>query len=110
MEKKVESDVKISYVEKLLSKIPHTLVIIFGMIVLTIISSYIVPAGMYERVEIDGIVTVVPDSFHYIEQSPVNPFRLFTALYEGMMNATSIIIFILIIGGATGGADRNKGN
>lgn len=88
--------------ERILLKMPHTLVLVFFMIVAVTILTYIIPAGKYDREMIGGVETVIADSFHYVEQSPVSFFKIFTALDEGMINAASIIMFILVIGGSTG--------
>ena len=48
-------------------KMPHTYVIIFGMVLLTALLANIVPAGEFTRVldEASGKMVVVADSFHY---------------------------------------------
>ncbi|WP_125143041.1 YfcC family protein [Clostridium transplantifaecale] len=96
------SSSKGSFLERLLMKMPHTLVLVFFMIVAVTILTYIIPAGQYDREVINGVETVIPGSFHYVQQSPVSFFKIFTALDEGMINAASIIMFILVIGGSTG--------
>lgn len=57
-------------------KVPHTYVIIGFIILIMAVSTYIIPAGQYERVvdEATGRTVVDPDSFTYVEQSPIKPF------------------------------------
>lgn len=86
-------------------KIPHTLVIVFGLVVISAVLTWIIPAGSFERetLNINGFdrTVVVNDSFRYDEkmESP-QTYQVFTALYEGFVNKADIIIFILIVGGA----------
>lgn len=83
-------------------KVPHTLVLLFGMVVLAQILSYILPAGAFERVEnAAGRLQVVPGSFHLTpEVEALKPWAMFTAIPEGFSAAHEIIFFVFIIGGA----------
>ncbi|MEO4054435.1 Na+/H+ antiporter NhaC family protein [Solibacillus sp. CAU 1738] len=80
----------------------NAFVLLFFVIVISAILTYIMPAGEYDRVEQDGRTVVVPDSFHFTDQSPVGFFDIFTSIHTGMANGAGIIFFILIIGGAFG--------
>ncbi|ABR46886.1 C4-dicarboxylate anaerobic carrier [Alkaliphilus metalliredigens QYMF] len=84
--------------------IPHTYVLLFFVIVVAVVMTYIVPAGQFDRAEDPdtGRIFVVTDSFEYVEQSPVSPFGLFQAIPKGMVQASMIIFFVLMIGGAFG--------
>lgn len=78
-------------------RFPHSYVIIFGIIVLVAILSYIVPAGQFDRAvdAASGREVVVPGTFRYVEQNPVTPFRLFVNIQEGFVGAADIIFFII---------------
>ena len=54
-------------------KIPHTYVIIAGMIILSFIGTYIIPAGVYERVKDvnSGRMIIAPETFTYVANTPV---------------------------------------
>lgn len=80
----------------------NAFVLLFFVIVISAILTYIMPAGEYDRVEKDGRTIVVPDSFHLTDSSPVGFFDIFTSIHTGMVNGAGIIFFILIIGGAFG--------
>lgn len=79
---------------------PHVFSIITVLIVLCGILTYIVPAGIYDRVEIDGITKIDVSSFHFIEQTPVSPFDWFVAIPQGIQAGASVIavIFICVAG------------
>lgn len=84
------------------SRVPHTLVLLFGMIVVALLLTYVLPAGQYERVENEhGRMQVVPGSFAATPEHPnLSPITVFTAVPRGLMAAGEIIFFIFIIGGA----------
>jgi uncharacterized ion transporter superfamily protein YfcC len=83
-------------------KVPHTLVLLFGMVVAALLLTYVLPAGSFERVENDaGRMQVVPGSFEPTpEVDRLSPLAVFTAIPEGFSEAHEIIFFVFIIGGA----------
>ncbi|MCU0379196.1 MAG: AbgT family transporter [Bacteroidales bacterium] len=87
----------------MLKRIPHTYVIVFSIIVLCAVLSWIVPGGSFDRhtVNVNGIDrnVVIPGSFHYTESNP-QTWQVFSALFDGFVERADIIVFILIIGGA----------
>ncbi|TWH89667.1 YfcC family protein [Cytobacillus oceanisediminis] len=83
-------------------KIPHTYAIIFAIIVLAAIATYILPAGQFERIEQDGRTLVVQDSYQVVESNPIGFFELFKAIPEGMAKGSTIIFYIFLVGGAFG--------
>lgn len=82
--------------------IPHTYAIIFSIIILATIATYFVPAGEYERIEVDDREVVVENSYAKVEQQPVSFFEMFTAVPQGMQEGARIIFYIFIVGGAFG--------
>jgi len=83
-------------------KVPNTLVLLFGMVVLAQILTYMLPAGQFDRVENEaGRMQVVPGSFHLTpEAESVSPVAMLTAVPKGFSAAEEIIFFVFIIGGA----------
>lgn len=75
---------------------PHTYVIIGIILVIVTALTYIIPAGSYDRMEdpVTGRTIVVQDSFHFVDQTPVNPFKMVMALGDGLVDASDIIFFI----------------
>lgn len=83
---------------------PNPIVIISCIILVSALASYVVPAGVFDRV-VDantGRSVVDPSTFHYVEQNPTGFFDLFKSLTLGLQKASDIIAFLLIIGGAFG--------
>jgi len=82
-------------------KMPHIFIILFFFIAIMSIMSYIIPAGEYNRtMSTDGRELVVPDSFHYVKQTPVNLIRFLTAIPQGYVDAGFIIALTLCVGAA----------
>lgn len=83
-------------------RVPHTLVLLFAMMVLAWGMTWVVPAGSFERVLNDaGREVVVAGTYQVIEQSSqLSPWSLLTAVPRAMADAQGIIFFVLIIGGA----------
>lgn len=82
-------------------KIPHTLVIIFSIILLVAIATYIVPGGTYERTVNEAGKTVVVDgSFSYVANEPQGIFEVLQAPIDGIVGAAEIIAFLFIVSGA----------
>lgn len=79
-------------------KVPHTFVILFFLIVVATIGTYIIPAGVYDRVTdpITNRSVVDPLSFHLVEKTPVGFFQMFITVYKGLIDAGDIIFFIMI--------------
>lgn len=76
-------------------KFPSSTLMLFSIIIIIAIMTYIVPAGQYAYVDQGGTQVVDGSSFKYVEQRPVNPFRIFVAIQEGFLNGAQIIFLIL---------------
>ncbi len=89
-------------VKKKKFKVPHTYVVLFLVIIIMSILTYVIPAGEFERVrdEAKGTTVVIPDSFHNVDQNPIKLFELVQVVPRGMEDAAQIIFFIFIVGGA----------
>lgn len=84
-------------------KVPHAFVLIYSIVILAFLMSYIIPAGEYERYESEQGTTVVDEtSFSFTEQNPVHWTEIFKVVPAGMVDAADIIFLIFIIGGAFG--------
>lgn len=110
-------------------KVPHTFVIVFFVVILAAMVTYLVPVGQFQTEEVtytqngeESTKTVlVPDSFEIVKDEEGYPVRQGTSLFEsggeaGFLNyvfeglvsgdkwgsAVGVVAFILIIGGAFG--------
>jgi len=83
-------------------KIPHVFVLLMLIVLIAAIMSYIVPAGMYDRVDVDGRSLIDAESFHYIDRTPVGLMTLLSSMSAGMEQGAAIIFFVFIVGGSIG--------
>ncbi|HOI32003.1 MAG: AbgT family transporter [Bacteroidales bacterium] len=92
-------------------KVPHTYVIVFFIILLAAVLTWIIPPGKYiERVVETADGTTTSLKFYYLNQLPDDlqqdfksipqTWQVFSALFKGFVKQSNIIIFILMIGGA----------
>jgi len=87
---------KSSFIEKT----PHALVLLFIIIVIGALMSYVIPAGEFNRVVQNGRTVVEPGSFQYTDAPPAGLFDIFRAIPNGIQSAITIVILILLVGGA----------
>ena len=80
------------------SRFPDSLVLIFGLILLAQVATYVLPAGEFER---EGR-QVVRGTYHTVEAEPLPVFTFLTAIPAGLADAADIIFFLLIVGGVFG--------
>ena len=82
-------------------KMPHTLVIIFIIILAAVLFTWIVPSGEYVQIEdpVTGRELIDPNSFHFVENTPVNPLRIMNYIIDGFMDAADLIFMLMFAGG-----------
>lgn len=82
-------------------RVPHTLVLLFAMIVLALVVSYVLPQGEFDRTEnASGRQQVEAGTYKVLEDAErVSPLAIFTAIPRGFEAAAEIIFFIFIAGG-----------
>jgi uncharacterized ion transporter superfamily protein YfcC len=84
----------------MLKKIPHTYVIIFFIIILSAVITWILPGGKYiDKEIIENGKKIVVKQFEYTSNTP-QTWQIFSAFYKGFVRQSGIIVFILMIGGA----------
>lgn len=83
--------------------IPHTYVIVFFIILFSALLTLFIPGGEFQRESkiVNGVEQeiIVNNSFQYTESNP-QTWQVFSALFNGFVNTSNIIVFILMIGGA----------
>ena len=78
--------------------IPHPVVILFGMIVMAWVLTFIIPSGEFDRTEIEGKQKVVAGSFHFVERTNLSPKVIFEAMPKGYKAAIEVIFIIIASG------------
>jgi len=81
---------------------PHVYVILFIVIIVAALLTYVLPANQYDKQIKDGKETklIDPNSYHPIDPNPVDPWETLLSIPKGMQEVASIIFFIFIVGGA----------
>ena len=87
------------------------IVIIFALMCLTYVATFLIPGGEYQRVtDANGMETIVTDSFKYVEGGVpflkwiLSPFLVLGA--DGGGAIIAVIVFLLVIGGIFTALDK----
>jgi uncharacterized ion transporter superfamily protein YfcC len=83
-------------------RVPHTLALLFGIMVLALVATWLLPQGRFEMVPNEaGRMMVVPGTYGELdERVTLMPWRLLTAVPRALAAAQDIIFFLLIVGGS----------
>ena len=95
-------------------KMPHTLVILFLLIIVASIATWVVPSGEYNMIPTKGTSRLIidPSSYHAVDKNPANLLDVFVSIPLGLQGSAMIIFMILISSGtfalfnATGAINR----
>lgn len=80
-------------------------VVLLTLMIIAGILTYILPAGSYQRSNVDGIELVVDGTYQEIDVKPLSPIRWLTAPFEVLGSSDGltiivIIVFLLFLGGS----------
>jgi uncharacterized ion transporter superfamily protein YfcC len=81
-------------------KSPDSLVIVSVILVIFVLLTWIVPAGEFDRAEVNGRMVVVAGTYHTVQAEPQGFWAVFRAPLKGIESAADIIGFVLLVGGA----------
>ena len=76
------------------------IIVLFILLILVAISTYLIPSGEYARIEVNGRTMVDASSFKIVESNPTSFFNFFKSIPLGLQEASMLIIMIFLIGGA----------
>lgn len=82
-------------------RVPHTLALLFAIMILALIGTWVLPQGSFETVPNEqGRLLVVPGTYTTTtDRVTLPPTALLTAVPRAMADAQAIIFFLLIVGG-----------
>lgn len=76
---------------------PHTYLLLFIIIAICTVATWVLPAGEFERIVNDANQSiVVPGTWHRIEAHPVSLFEMMQSFCAGMESAASIIFVVFL--------------
>ena len=82
-------------------KAVNTLVIIFSIVCLACLMTWVIPAGQFDRVKSPSGRTVIDAaSFHWVERSPVNPILIPMHITKGAGSSIDLLFLLLVSGAA----------
>jgi uncharacterized ion transporter superfamily protein YfcC len=91
-------------------KLPHTLVLIYLLILGVYILGLVLPAGEFQRVEkkvqSQTRLVTVPGTYHQVARPLLSPHWLLTAPVKGFQDGALIIVLVFIFGGVFAILDR----
>lgn len=93
-------------------KVPHVYAIIFALMVIFAVLTWIVPSGSYQRQEVNGLEVTVAGTYEQSEKTYIDEetgdevdlrqgvFDVLQAPTRGIQEAIEVVAFILIVGGS----------
>ncbi|MCC5854740.1 MAG: YfcC family protein [Idiomarina sp.] len=89
-------------------KVPHTLTLLFSMMILAMLATWVVPQGFFDTSLTEtGRTVVVPGTYEVVEERQyLTPWQLLTAVPRAFAAAQDIIFFVFIVGGVLAIARR----
>ncbi len=83
-------------------KVPHTYVLLMGLILVAAISTWIIPTGKYNLIQQENREVIDQESYHRVEAKPAGITTILMAFPKGLIEVADIVFYIFIIGGAFG--------
>ena len=94
-------------------KLWHVYTIIFALLAVVTVLTWIIPSGQYQRTEVDGREVTVAGTYETVDKVTVDAdgnevdlrqgfFDLIQAPTEGIQGAVDVVAFVFIVGGAFG--------
>lgn len=82
-------------------QIPNTYTLIMLFVMVAVALTYIIPAGQYEVIKdvATGKTLIDPNSFHYVDKTPVGIMGFLLSITNGMSGAAGIIFLVFLVGG-----------
>lgn len=87
---------------------PHSIVLLFFIIVLATLATHIIPAGTFDRVLIDGRLRVMAGTYRLIAEQPLGLMDMFIAMPKGFGVAIEVIWVVMASGIMFGILEKSK--
>jgi uncharacterized ion transporter superfamily protein YfcC len=85
--------------KKIKFKMPDTYIILFLILLIAVIATYVVPAGEFTRKKTGDLTVVVPGTYHIVNHVSTSLLDITLAIEKGMVQSANIIFLILFMGG-----------
>jgi uncharacterized ion transporter superfamily protein YfcC len=89
-------------------RFPHPLILLVGCTLLAAALTHLLPAGQFERRDdpATGRSVVVAGTYARVEARPVGLFPALVAIPKGMADASAVIFYVFLVGGAFAVVER----
>jgi uncharacterized ion transporter superfamily protein YfcC len=89
-------------------RFPHPLILLVACTLLAAALTHLLPAGQFERREdaATGRSVVVAGTYTRVEARPVGVFPALVAIPKGMADASAVIFYVFLVGGAFAVVER----
>lgn len=81
-------------------QIPTTCALLFMLMIVCAILTWIVPAGAYDTEKVGNLNKVIAGTYHVVESTPVGPAATIMAVIQGFYKAAKLMVMIMFCGGA----------
>ena len=81
-------------------QIPTTCALLFVLMLISAVLTWIIPAGAYETEKVGNLNRVIAGTYHVVESSPVGPWDAIMAVSGGFYKAAKLMFMIMACGGA----------
>ena len=81
-------------------QIPTTCALLFMLMIVCAVLTWIIPAGAYETEKVGNLNKVIAGTYHVIDSTPVGPWGVLTAVMAGFSKSAKLIFMIMFCGGA----------
>ncbi len=83
-------------------RMPSAYTILFGIILIMMMLTWIIPAGQYEYTQNGDVSQPIAGTYHRVESNMQSIFDVMLASFHGFYEAVEIALFILMVGGFLG--------
>ena len=76
----------------------NMLIFILGILICASLLTYLIPAGQFDTNP--DTKSLIPGTFHLVEQTPVNPWKALLNIFTGMTSSAKVMSIVIFMGGA----------
>lgn len=87
---------------------PGTCALLFMIIIVATILTWVIPAGKFDTEKVGNITRVIPGTFHFIERTPQGIWAVFNAVVIGFFKASKLMTMIMFVGAAVYLLEKTK--
>ena len=77
-------------------QIPSTCALLFMLMIVCTILTWIVPAGEFDTEKVGDLNKVIAGTYHTVEASPVGPWATIMAVVQGFYKAAKLMVMVML--------------